>query len=46
MTKYYWRFPGMVYAHIMWADNKRLVKQLIRDWLGINKLPNHTEIWR
>lgn len=45
MKRYWYRFPGMVYAGNVYASNKREAWASLRAELGVKRLPNGTEIW-
>jgi hypothetical protein len=43
---WYAMFPGDAYATQLFnCDTKQEAKQVARDFLGVQKLPNGTDIW-
>ena len=46
MKKYFFLFPGDVYALEFYGHNEREAREAARNWLGVNRLPNGTEVWR
>jgi hypothetical protein len=40
------KLPGNFYPHDFYGKNERDVRQQVRSWLNVNRLPRGTEIWR
>lgn len=45
MKRYWYHFPGMVYAGNVYASNMHEARARLRAELGIKRLPNGTAIW-
>ena len=45
---WYAKFEGDPMALSIYPDenNWKSAREFVLDWLGVNRLPNHTEIWR
>ena len=46
MNRYYWHYPGMIYAGNWDAGNIKQAKKEIREYLGLKRLPNGFAIWK
>jgi len=46
MKLFYFKLVGDPYAMSIRSDSWGEIKADIRAFLGVSKLPNHTEIWR
>jgi hypothetical protein len=45
MRQWFVHFPGNAYAYEFPGETINDAKQAARDWLGVKRLPNGTDVW-
>jgi hypothetical protein len=47
--RWYYRVPGMVYAHgptVHYYRTESEVRKMLREYMKVSRLPNGTEVWK